>query len=184
VTTKNEHGLTPKQELFAQGIASGLGQSAAYRSAYPSSLRWKPETVHECASKLAANHKVHTRVGALQAASAEIAELNGAEIMREIKRLALSDIGSIIGDDGRVKMPNDLDAATRAAVSSFKIDEFGRIEYKFWDKNTALTNASKIKGLFEIDNKQKIDGLALLLGTLNGNVIGPGQNLPDDEGGQ
>jgi hypothetical protein len=147
--------LTARQELFAQGVASGLDQSAAYRKAYPGSLKWKPETVHECASKLAANPKVSTRIKAMQALSAEVAVLDGAEIMREIKRVALSDIGGIMGEGGKILLPNELDAATRAAVASFEIDEYGRVKYKFWDKNTALTNAAKIKGLFEVDNKQQ-----------------------------
>lgn len=150
-----EKALTARQELFAQGVASGLDQSGAYRKAYPASLRWKSETVHESASRLAADRKVSTRVGELQALSAEVAVLDGAEIMREIKRVALSDIGGIMGKDGKVLMPNELDAATRAAVASFEIDEYGRVKYKFWDKNSALTNAAKIKGLFEIDNAQQ-----------------------------
>jgi hypothetical protein len=41
------------------------------------------------------------------------------------------------------------------AIKSFKIDEYGRIEYQFWDKNAALEKAAKILGLFEKDNHQK-----------------------------
>lgn len=147
--------LTARQELFAQGVASGLDQSAAYRKAYPASLKWLEKTVWTRASEMAADRKVLGRVQVLQALSAEIAVLDGAEIMREIKRVALSDIGGIMGPDGKVLMPNELDAATRAAVASFEIDEYGRVKYKFWDKNSALTNAAKIKGLFEIDNAQQ-----------------------------
>jgi phage terminase small subunit len=147
--------LTPRQELFAQGVASGLDQSAAYRKAYPSSLNWMDKTVWARASEMAADGKVLGRIKELQALSADVAVLDGAEIMREIRRVATSDIGGIIGPTGKVLMPNELDPATRAAVASFEIDEYGRVKYKFWDKNTALTNAAKIKGLFEIDNKQQ-----------------------------
>lgn len=174
----NSKPLTARQELFAQGVASGLDQSAAYRKAYPSSLKWKAETVHECASKLAANPKVSTRIKALQALSADVAVLDGAEIMREIKRIAMSDIGGIIGPDGKVLMPNELDPATRAAVASFEMDKDGQVKYKFWDKNTALTNAAKIKGLFIIDNKQKTDGLSDILNGLNGKVLGVTRDDP------
>lgn len=146
--------LTARQELFAQSVVSGLDQSAAYRKAYPASLNWQDKTVWARASEMAANSKVQGRVRDLQALSADLAVLDGAEIMREIKRVALSDIGGIMGKDGKVLMPNELDAATRAAVSSFEIDEYGRVKYKFWDKNVALTNAAKIKGLFEADNTQ------------------------------
>lgn len=150
-----ENQLTTKQEGFAQAVASGLSHADAYRKAYPKSIRWKAESLRVNAAKTGKITSVLLRIQELQARSADAAVLDGAEIMREIRRVATSDIGGIIGPDGRVLMPNELDAATRAAVASFEIDEYGRVKYKFWDKNSALTNASKIKGLFELDNKQK-----------------------------
>lgn len=146
--------LTPKQELFAQGVASGIDQSAAYCRAYPKATKWKPESLRVQCAKMFATPNISLRIKALQALSADVAVLDGAEIMREIKRISMSDIGGIIGPTGKVLMPNELDAATRAAVASFEIDEYGRVKYKFWDKNVALTNAAKIKGLFEKDNEQ------------------------------
>lgn len=172
MSAKNEHGLTAPQEAFAQAVASGMNQSEAYRKAYPKSKGWKPSSVTEKASTLAGNVKVQSRIKELQAVSAEKASLDGAEIMLEIRRLALSDIAGIINEEGKVKLPHELDPVTRAAVASFKIDEYGRIEYKFWDKNSALERASKILGLFEKDNKQKTDPLRDLLGELKGNVLG------------
>lgn len=151
----NDKALTSKQELFAQGVASGLSQLEAYKRAYPKSLKWNPEAVRVAAYKMSVLTHISERIKAMQAVSADLAELNGAEIMREIKRVALSDIGGIMGANGKVLMPNELDPATRAAVASFEIDEYGRVKYKFWDKNTALTNAAKIKGLFAVDNEQQ-----------------------------
>lgn len=141
-----------------RGVVSGLNQAEAYRQAYPKSLAWKPEALHKQASELSHLPHVSGRIAELQAAAAEAAGLKATEIQREIRRVALSDIAGIMHiegkDAGKVKLPHELDAATRAAVSSFKIDEFGRIEYKFWDKNSALTSAAKILGLFEKDNEQ------------------------------
>ena len=155
MAVKNEHGLTPQQEKFAQEVAKGANLAEAYRAAYPLSKAWKPESVHVAASKLMADAKVSPRVTALQAAAADRAELDATEIMREIRRLAVSDIAGIMRPDGRVKLPHELDPATRAAIASFKIDEYGRIEYKFWDKGAALEKAAKIKGLYELDNEQQ-----------------------------
>lgn len=180
MSAKNEHGLTPQQERFAQEVGAGKSLSDAYRAAYKAA-KMKPETVNDSASKLMANPAISHRVAAIQGAAAEKAELDATEIMREIKRVALSDISGIMHPDGRVKLPNELDPATRAAVASFKIDEYGRIEYKFWDKNSALERASKIKGLFELDNKQKTDPVAELLGALSGNVLGPVATMPDQD---
>ena len=61
--------LTAKMERFAQGVADGLNQSDAYRGAYDCA-NMKPSTVHEAASRLAADYKVSARVHALQAQTA------------------------------------------------------------------------------------------------------------------
>lgn len=176
---KNEWGLTPQQEVFAQEVARGKSLSDAYRVAYKAG-RMKPQTVNDTASKLMANPEITHRVKALQAIGAEIAGLDAAKIAAEIARVAHSDIAGIMHPDGRVKLPHELDAATRSAVASFKIDEYGRIEYKFWDKNSALERASKILGLFREDNKQKADPLAEAIRSLSGNVLGTAP-VDDDE---
>lgn len=53
--------LTQKQELFVQGIISGLPQRQAYRQAFPSSKKWKENTVDVKASELLRNGKVLVR---------------------------------------------------------------------------------------------------------------------------
>lgn len=178
---------SPPQEAFAQHIAGGLTQAEAYRQAYPRAQRWKPEAVHQQASRLAALPHVAARVAELKAAVVEQSTLEASKVLSEIAKLAHSDIAGIMHTDGskagQVKLPHELDAATRAAVASFKIDEFGRIEYKFWDKNSALERASKVLGLFEKDNRQKADPLVELLKGLDGNVVGavPEGGAQDEE---
>lgn len=183
MSNRNEHGLTPQQERFAQEIGAGRSGVEAYRTAYPKAKAWKDEAVRVQASKMLAIPNISTRVSKIQAEGARLAELDAAEIAQEIKRLALSDIAGIMHADGRVKLPHELDPATRAAVASFKVDEFGRIEYKFWDKNSALERGAKILGMFEKDNKQKTDPLTEMLKSLTGNVVGPvaGPALGADE---
>lgn len=166
--------LTPRQERFAVEVASGKSQAEAYRIAYPKSLKWKDTAVWVQASVLMSNSNVSQRVKDLQAKSAEMAGLDAARIKEEIRRLAHSDIAGIIDPaTGKVRLPHELDAATRAAVASFKIDEYGRIEYKFWDKNSSLERAAKILGLFKEDNSQKADALAEFAKAVQGKSIGP-----------
>ena len=62
--------LTAKQEAFAQGIANGLGQADAYRTAYDAA-NMKDETVYPNASRLMSNSKVLARVAELKAQVAE-----------------------------------------------------------------------------------------------------------------
>ena len=188
MAVKNEHGLTPAQEIFAQHLAKGdQTQSECYRIAYPKARKWKTETVNQEASRIAALPHIRARVTVLAAESAKRVELDRDEIFRQLRAITESSIVNITHPDGRVKLPHELDAKTAAAVSSFRIDADGRIEYKFWDKNTALTNSAKIVGAFELDNKQKVDPLAQVLSKLGGNVVGvvasvaPGESEDDED---
>lgn len=81
--------------MFAQGVARGKSLSEACRAAYKAS-KMKPETVNDAASKLMANPEITHRVRQLQSAAADRAELDAAEIIREIRRVAVSDIGGIM----------------------------------------------------------------------------------------
>jgi len=165
--------LSSSQEAFARGVASGLSQAEAYRRAYPRSQKWKAEAVHQAGAKMMNLANVSARVKELQGLAAEVAVLDKAKVLREVALLAHSDIANIMDENGRIKLPNELDPATRAAVKSFEIDKDGAIKYQFWDKKGSLDMAMKHLGLYELDNKQKADPLADLLGALKGNVVGP-----------
>lgn len=151
----NEHGLTPKQEKFAQGIGSGLSQAEAYRKAYPSSLKWLDNTVWSRASVMAKNKKVVARVTTLREKASEIVGLTSSRIVEEIQKIAFSNIQGITKPDGALKLPHELDPATAAAIASFEIDQYGGVKYKFWDKNASLEKLAKHKGIYEKDNDQK-----------------------------
>jgi len=58
--------LTPKQEAFAQAVASGLTQSDAYRKAYTVGVNTKPESVNQLASTLMGNVHISSRVETLK----------------------------------------------------------------------------------------------------------------------
>jgi len=62
--------LTAKQEAFAQGIADGLGQADAYRTAYDAE-GMKDSTIYSKASVLMSDGKVAARVAELKAQVAE-----------------------------------------------------------------------------------------------------------------
>lgn len=57
--------LTAKQEAFCQGIADGLGQADAYRSAYDAE-DMKENSVYVQASKLMKNPKITQRIAELR----------------------------------------------------------------------------------------------------------------------
>jgi hypothetical protein len=83
--------ITPQQEKFARAMACGVSQSDAYRKAYKAG-KMTAKQVHEEACKLAAHPKVAPRIKELTAVSADVAVLEGAEILEEIARVVFSDI--------------------------------------------------------------------------------------------
>lgn len=155
MSNRNEHGLTPQQERFAQEIGAGRSGVDAYRAAYPKAKAWQDQSVRVNASKLLASTNISQRISKIQAEAAQHAGLEASKVLEELRRLVHSDIAGIIDEKGRVKLPHELDPVTRAAIKSFKIDEFGRIEYQFYDKNAAIDKAMKNLGLFKEDNEQK-----------------------------
>jgi hypothetical protein len=79
--------LTPKQEKFAQAVASGMTQADAYRHAY-NAENMADSTIWVKASELAADGKVSGRIKSLQE-SAAIDALWSRELSIRTKRQAL-----------------------------------------------------------------------------------------------
>jgi hypothetical protein len=181
---KTEMGLTSRQEAFARAVVQGRNQADAYRSAYPASLKWKPQHVWTEASELMAKPKVFRRVAELQRLAADYAVINATVILEEARRIALSDIRRLMHDDGRVKIPSELDAATAAAVESFQIDEYGRVRYKLWDKNAALDKLFRYFGLYRSDHVKKPEPFDGRRVRIHCEVLGVAQEcdpIPDDD---
>ena len=63
--------LTPKQERFAQEVASGKTQAEAYRTAFDVKPTTKPESVHVNACKLMADANIAQRVQEIRSAAVE-----------------------------------------------------------------------------------------------------------------
>lgn len=63
--------LTPKQERFAQEVASGKTQADAYRIAYNVKPTTKSETTIPNASRLMADSNIQARVAEIRAAAVE-----------------------------------------------------------------------------------------------------------------
>lgn len=115
-------------------------------------------------------------VKSLEAATARIEAISGLTVERtlqEIARVAYQDPRKLFDDKGNLKNIPDLDDDAAAAVASLEVtEEFEgsgkdreRIGFtkklKLWDKNTALVTAARHLGLFEKDNAQKSESLAL-----------------------
>jgi len=77
-----EERLTPQQEKFAQLVASGMNQSAAYRAAYDAK-RMKATTINNEASRLARNPHITIRVAEIRKPVIEKARYDLKDAMAE-----------------------------------------------------------------------------------------------------
>lgn len=155
--------LTPKQEKFAQGIASGMSQSDAYRHAFNAG-NMKAETIHKRASELMNDGELTGRISDLRGEAMKRTEISRDRVLTEIARLALSDPRKAFSPNGDLLPVHEWPDEVAASISSIKItvnkgpdgESDNEVkEVKFWDKNSAADKLCKFLGLYETDNRQK-----------------------------
>lgn len=146
-------GVTPKdrRRLFAEAYLSNNGHATNAALA----AGFSAKTAASQGSRMLKNVEVRALLDNRQTETLSGMQITTERVLEETARLAFSDVSKIIGPTGKVLLPNELDPATRAAVSSFEIDEYGRIKYKFWDKNNASERLFKHLNLYKEDNKGK-----------------------------
>lgn len=154
--------LTPKQEAFATGVASGLSQAEAYRQAFPLSRKWKDKTVHEKASRLASEDKVQARIQELRGKAADANEVTIERIVAEVVKIAFANQRDLMawGPQGvKLRDSGELTDEQAAAVSevaeSFSATG-GSLKLKTHDKLGALRFLAELKGF--LVKKQEITG--------------------------
>jgi phage terminase small subunit len=95
--------MTPKQEKFAAGVASGMTQAAAYRRAFPNAVKWKDTSVHTRASQLAADALVRQRIEEIRQKAAREAEVDAAWLLKRLVQAADADLADLHAEDGGLK---------------------------------------------------------------------------------
>jgi phage terminase small subunit len=83
--------LTPKREKFAQAIASGMSQAAAYREAFSAS-KMSPAAIYIEAGRLVDDPRVSLRIAELRAPAAEKAQITLESHLRDL--LALRNLAA------------------------------------------------------------------------------------------
>lgn len=146
--------LTPKQEAFATGIASGLSQADAYRSAYPRSVNWSGKSIWEKSSVLAGDVKVQSRVAELGAKAAAANEVTVERIVRELSLIAFGNKRAVMawGPDG-VKLKDSEGLTDDEAAQVLEVKETtsatgGSLSLKTHDKVKALELLGRHVGMF------------------------------------
>ena len=172
---KSVYGLTAKQEEFAVAVAGGKSQSDAYRQAYDAENMTQSQIWVE-SSTLAKNQKVADRIAFLRNSIASETILKASDILNETRRMASVTARDFVHPDGTVKGIHELSDDAAACVSAIKVAPDGTVEYKLWDKNSAVDRGARIIGMYSKDNAQKnpladqsVAALLALRAALDGN---------------
>lgn len=148
-------GLTPKQALFVREYLVDLNATqAAIRAGY------SPETAESQGSRLLRKVKVREAIEEANEERLERVEVAADEVLRELKRIGLSDIVDIFDEEGRLLPFTQIPKDTRRAISAIKVKSYTEpgsgedpvevwtTEIKLWDKPGALSLLGKHLKLF------------------------------------
>lgn len=177
--------LTAKQACFVDEYLIDLNATqAAIRAGY------SKKTAGQIGEKLLKKVEIHQALTERRKEREVRTGIAADHTLIEAARIALFDPRKLFNDDGTTKPITELGDDAAAAIAGVKVrrvmgeagEECAIIEYKFWDKNSALEKLFKHHGLYERDNRQR-NLLQDLLDSLSGNVIGVSSTGNDDEGG-
>lgn len=165
-TQMKSNGLTAKQEAYCVARASGLTGTEAFRKAFPASTA-NAGTARKEASKLDSKPLVKMRIHDLmqpaKQAAAEQVTATLVRVLTENAAIAFSDIRNIVTPEGRLKRLEELDEITARSIASVKVRQVhvtgtsdppeydDVVEYKFWDKGSAIDRYMRHLGGYEKD---------------------------------
>jgi phage terminase small subunit len=153
----NDEGLYPREALFVdQYLIDMSGTDAVLRAGYKCSTR-KSASVR--AARLMSDPDVVAAIERRKAARAQRVEVAADDVLRELKRLAFSDVRQLFDEAGKLKPMKDWPNEVAAAIGGIEvvkrnvdsgdgvIDDV--IKVKVWDKPKALEMLAKHLQLFE-----------------------------------
>lgn len=184
----NSEAAEARRSIFAQEYAKDRnGTRAAIRAGYSE----KSATMQ--ASRLLTNAKVRAQVDAIAAAAAAANQITVERTMREIARVAYSDVRRLFDQDGKLKPLHELDdeaAAQIAGVETSHVqlrkgsdqqelfdseDGAGAAlvitKIKRWDKNRALDQCMAILGMHKSIDPNAAGGLNLSINLSGGKRV-------------
>jgi phage terminase small subunit len=150
IPTRSGHKLTARQRAFARFYATSrnLTQSAIKAG-------YSPKNAHKIGHGLFHKTHVYELIVAEEEAILREAGVDRILVLREIGRLAHTDIRKLFNADGSLKNPDQWDDATAAAISSVEVteqfDSSGKRKVsvgflkkiKLWDKPSTLEKLGK-----------------------------------------
>lgn len=174
--------MTPKLDRrarFIEEYAKDLNATqAAVRAGYSVSA------AHVTGSRLLSDAKVRAQIDVLLAKATAVNEITIERTVREISRLAYSDVRKLYREDGTLKAMHELDddaAASIAGVESEEEHEKGEDgepgtvttirKVKRWDKNKALDMCMSLLGMHKTNAQIAALGVSLTINLSGGQRV-------------
>lgn len=129
-----------------------------------------PKNADVQAAQLLTDPRVRELIDEMTASAAQISGLSLERTLQEVARLAYADPRRMFRPDGTLIPVHEMDDDVAATVASIEHEtklagDDGDIirlaKLKTWDKNAALEKAMKHLGLYERDNAQRGENLAV-----------------------
>ena len=183
-------GLTDKQAAFAREYVIDFNASAAaLRAGY------SQRTAGRTAAELMQDARVQAEIQRLTAAKAARASMEADEVVEQLVNIVMSDISDVMtwgmseveDDEGLpITLPNgdailrpnvtvfnsaDLPRRITGAIAEVSMTDKGTFKVKMHDKGAAIDKLMRHLGMFEKDNKQVADGLAMLIQAAQGSAL-------------
>ena len=149
-------------EIFCQEIVKGKSQRQAYYKAYPSSKRWKPETIDNKAYMLHKSNEVLARLAELRKQAEKTNQITRDDILSELKSIGFSkitDFAEIRGPLVHIKPTDDIPKDKICAVSSVEQGNFG-IKLKLYDKLKAREMLIKMLGYDKSETDEHLEDVS------------------------
>lgn len=154
--------LTPKIKRFCEEYIKDLnGTQAAIRAGYSA------KTANEQSSQLLAKLNVKDFIAKLKQELSSRNEDLAQKVIDELKKVGFSNIQDYVEEENEIKDLTKISRDKAAAVESIKktVTEFSgggesqgsktSIQFKLYDKISALEKLGRHLGIFELDNQQK-----------------------------
>lgn len=149
--------MTPKQELFCLEYLKDRNATAAYMRA---GYKAKGHAAEANASRLLSNAEIAKRINAALSEVKKAVQVEAEDVLREILKLAKSDVRKLYREDGTLKLPHEWDDDTAAAVAGVDV-----VETTIGDKDSPISQTTKKVKLWDKKGSLELLGRHLKLFT-------------------